>query len=161
MSKDLKEKYSIEQIYQMIDQVKVELAQFSYKQQHGRSGESYTDPYKEYTRLLNNLRSRKTRAKRKEIHNAQDKAYNEVLKIHQDEDEYGIRPVDERRYRATFKSGYIGAPVYVSYIRRMTGLSLMQMYVLQERTGLVPTPRIEEKDARADWKRRYDRGDIY
>jgi hypothetical protein len=159
--KDLREVYSLEEITQKLEEVKQELSKFEQKRQHGRAGESFDDPYKEYTRLLNNLRSRQARARRKEHFKRQDKAINKVLNIHQDEDEYGIRPVDERRYKATFKSGYIGEPVYRTYIKRMTGLNLMQMYILQERTGLKPTPVIKEAEAKADWKHRYETGDIY
>lgn len=146
-----------------LEELQQELAVLDTKRdrQHGRAGVGFDDPEKEKRRLWNNLVSRRSRLARRQTLQRHDEAVNKSLGLHQDEDEYGIKPVDERRYKATFKSGYIGAPVYVSYIRRMTGLNLMQMYVLQEKTGLIPTPRIREKDARADWKSRYERGDIY
>jgi len=159
--KDIRTQYTLDEILAKIKEVKSELANYSYDRQHGRAGESLDDPYQEYIRLLNNLRSRKTRARKKERLKEQDKVFNEVLNINTNEDEYGIRPIDERRYKATFKSGYIGAPVYRSYIKRMTGLNLKQMYILQERTGLIPTPSISKEEAEADWKKRYERGDIY
>jgi len=159
--KNITEKYNLEEIKQKVEELKIELAKYSYRQQHGRAGESLENPYEEYDRLLNNLRSRQTRARKKALEQKADKAYNEILDIHKDEDKYGIRPVDERRYKGTFKSGYIGAPVHRSYIKRMTGLNLMQMYILQEKTGLIPTPKIREAEAKADWKHRYETGDIY
>lgn len=158
---DLKEKYNLDEIKQMIEELKQKLAEYSYGRQHGRAGESYEDPYKEYRRLLNNLNSRQARARKREQIKQHDKAYNEILNIHQDEDEYGIKPVDERRYKACFKSYYIGAPIHPSYIKRMTGLNLKQMYILQEKTGLIPTPRISKEAADADWKKRWESGDIY
>lgn len=146
-----------------LEELQQELAALDTKRdrQHGRAGVGFDDPEKEKRRLWNNLVSRRSRLARRQALQRHDEAVNKSLGLHQNEDEYGIKPVDERRYKATFKSGYIGAPVYVSYIRRMTGLNLMQMYVLQEKTGLIPTPRIREEDARADWKSRYERGDIY
>lgn len=148
--------YTLEELQEELSKLNQQLGR-----QHGREGKGFDDPEKEKRRLWNNLVSRKSRLAKRQALERHDKAVNESLRLHQDEDEYGIKPVDERRYKATFKSGYIGAPVYVSYIRRMTGLNLMQMYVLQEKTGLVPTPRIREEDARADWKSRYEKGDIY
>lgn len=148
--------YTLEELQQELAELDKQLGR-----QHGREGKGFDDPEKEKRRLWNNLVSRRSRLARREALVRHDKAVNETLNLHQEEDEYGIKPVDERRYRAKFHSGYIGAPVYVSYIRRMTGLNLMQMYILQERTGLIPTPRIREEDARADWKRRYEQGDIY
>ena len=158
---DIHEKYTIEEIYDKINEVKKELEKYSYDRQHGRSGESYADPYKEYIRLMNNLRSRQARAKKRERLQREDQAYNRMLNINTDEDEHGIRPVDERRYKNCFKSYYIGAPIYRSYIKRMTGLNLKQMYILQERTGYIPTPPIKKAEADADWKQRYETGDIY
>jgi hypothetical protein len=159
--KDLKDQYSLKEITAMLEDVKQKLAQYSYGRQHGRAGESYADPYKEYARLSNNLKSRQARARKREHIKSNNKIYNEILNIHQDEDKYGIKPVDERRYRNTFKSYYIGAPNPRDYIKRMTGLSLKQMYILQERTGLIPTPRITKAEADADWEKRWASGDIY
>lgn len=159
--KDLRQKHNLEEINKMLEVVKQELAQFTYGRQHGRAGVPLDDPYDEYERLQNNLNSRKARARRKEHIKRQDKVFNEVLNIHQDEDEYGISSRDERRYKAKFKSGYIGAPVYVKYIMMMTGLKLFQIYQLQERTGLIPTPRVTKEQADADYKHRWETGDMY
>lgn len=159
--KDLKQIYNLEEITKMLEEVKLELSKLQGPRHHGRSGVAYEDPYKEYERLLNNLRSRQTRARKREIIKRQDKVFNEVLNIHQDEDEFGISPRDERRYRAKFKSGYIGAPVHVKYIMMMTGLKLFQIYQLQERTGLIPTPRITKEQADANYKHCWETGDIY
>lgn len=158
---DIRKKYTPEQIHSMLENVRKELSTYNYTRQHGRAGVQSEDEYDEYLRLNNNLVSRKARAKRKMLEQKAEQVFEESLGLKRDEDLYGIRPVDERRYRATFKSGYIGAPVYVSYIKRMTGLNLKQMYILQERTGLIPTPRIKQSTADADWKARYERGDIY
>lgn len=158
---DIRKKYTPEQIHSMLEKVKQELAEFNYSRQHGRTGVKFNDEYDEYVRLNNNLISRKARAKRKHLEQKAERVFEESLGLNRDEDAYGIRPVDERRYKATFKSGYIGAPVSVAYIKRMTGLNLKQMYILQERTGLIPTPRIKQSVADADWKARYERGDIY
>lgn len=159
--KDLRQIYNLKEINKKLEEVKQQLAEFSYGRQHGRAGVALDDPYDEYERLLNNLRSRQTRARRKEHIKCQDKVFNEILNIHQDEDEFGISPRDERRYKAKFKSGYIGAPVYVKYIMMMTGLKLFQIYQLQERTGLIPTPRVTKEQADADYKHRWETGDMY
>jgi hypothetical protein len=146
-----------------IEEIKAELAEFdkTYDRQHGRTGVELDDPEAEKRRLWNNLVSRRSRKARKEAHQRHDKAVREALHLHDGEDEWGIAPVDERRYRSKFKSGYIGAPVKVEYIRRMTGLKLFQMYQLQERTGLIPTPRITKEQADADYQRCIRTGDIY
>jgi hypothetical protein len=158
---DIREQYTVEEILIKTEEVKKELEKYSYDRQHGRSGKSCDDPYEEYIRLLNNLRSRQARARKKERIQHEEKTYKEMLNINTEEDEFGIRPVDERRYKACFKSYYIGAPIERSYIKRMTGLNLKQMYILQERTGFVPTPPIKKAEADADWKQRYETGDIY
>lgn len=129
--------------------------------QHGRAGTSSSDSEKDRVRLLNNLNSRLSRMAKREIEKSQEQTYREVLGLNNDADEYGIRPVDERRYRACFRSGYIGEPVERVYVKRMTGLSLNQIRVLQERTGLIPVPAVTAKEANADEKRRYETGDIY
>ena len=146
-----------------LEELQAEIAKLDEQlgRQHGREGQKFSDPEKEKRRLWNNLVSRRSRLARKTLQQHQDKSYNEILNICQDEDEYGISPKDERRYRAKFKSGYIGAPVPVEYIQRMTGLKLFQIYQLQERTGLIPTPRITKEKADANYKHCIETGDIY
>ena len=159
--KDLREKYDLTQINEMLKEVKQKLAELDPSRQHGRAGKECDDPYQEYTRLKNNYDSRVSRAKKKALEKQQDKTFNEIYGINTDEDEYGIRPVDERRYKRCFHSGYIGAPVYRDYVKRMTGLSLKQIAILQKRTGLIPVPAVEDAEADADEKRRWETGDIY
>lgn len=129
--------------------------------QHGRAGISSKDSEKERVRLLNNLNSRLSRMVRREIEKSREKTYREILGLNDDADEYGIKPVDERRYRACFKSGYIGEPVELLYIKRMTGLTLKQIEIMQERTGLIPVPAVTKTQADADERRRYETGDYY
>ena len=146
-----------------LEELKQELAKLDEQlgRQHGREGHKFDDPEKEKRRLWNNLVSRRSRLLRRNLKKHQDEQVNKILNIHQDEDEYGISPRDERRYRSKFKSGYIGAPVYVKYIMMMTGLKLFQIYQLQERTGLIPTPRITKEEADANYKYCYETGDMY
>lgn len=146
-----------------IEELRLLLAEMDKKigRQHGKSGITYDDPAKEKDRLWNNYSSRLSRERRKNIEKAQEKTFLEAHNIKCDEDEFGIRPVDERRYKACFHSGYIGAPVYRDYVRRMTGLNLKQICILQKRTGLIPVPAVEDAEADKDWKERYERGDIY
>ena len=129
--------------------------------QHGILGKAFSNDEEEYRRLYNNYHSRKSRKVRKDIEKKQEKTYMELHGINNDEDEFGIRPVDERRYKACFHSGYIDAPVYRSYVKRMTGLSLKQISILQKRTGLIPVPPVGDKEADIDEQRRYETGDIY
>lgn len=134
-----------------------------HKRQHGKKGESSNNILEEIVRLTNNIASIKTRNKNKELDKQRDKVYKESLGYTKEDetDKYGIKPVDERRYIKCFKSGYINAPVYRKYIKRMTGLSLNQMFVLQERTGYIPTPKITLTEAKKNEQELYDRGDIY
>lgn len=155
MKKSYKD-YTLEEIREEILQLDKQLGR-----QHGKEGTAFSDYEKEKRRLWNNLVSRRSRLSRRQLQKHQDEKFNEILNIHQDEDEFGISPKDERRYRAKFKSGYIGAPVYVKYIMMMTGLKLFQIYQLQERTGLIPTPRITKEQADANYKYCYETGDMY
>ena len=52
--KDLRQIYNLEEINKKIEEVKRQLAEFSYGRQHGRAGVVLDDPYDEYERLLNN-----------------------------------------------------------------------------------------------------------
>lgn len=129
--------------------------------QHGILGKAFSSDEEEYRRLYNNYHSRKSRHSKKEIEKRQEKTYMEMHGINNDEDEFGIRPVDERRYKGCFHSGYIGEPVKRSYVKRMTGLSLKQINIMQKRTGLYPVPPVGDKEADIDEQRRYETGDIY
>jgi hypothetical protein len=160
MEKAMKENTKYENA--TIESIKAELEELdkALGRQHGRAGKTFDDPEKEKRRLWNNLQSRKSRNNRREIEKKREKSYRESLGIVDDEDEYGIRPIDERRYIACFHSGYIDAPVYRKYVQRMTGLSLKQVYLLQQETGLKPYPAVTEKVADKDQKIR-DREGIY
>lgn len=159
---DLRKKYTLEQCLLELEKAREEIQRLNPKRQHGRSGKEYDDPYDELQRLRNNIASRISRAGRRELEKKQEAHFRTTWGIQaEDADEYGIRPVDERRYIRCFKSGYIDAPVSRKYIKMMSGISLKQMYILQERTGLIPTPRITMEEANIDEKRRYETGDIY
>lgn len=134
------------------------------KRQHGkeRIKKEYASEEEEYKNLYNNWSSRESRKRKRALEKSQDKVFAATWGcMAEDADEYGIRPVDERKYIGCFKSGYIGDPVKVSYIKRMTGLSLKQINVLQQRTGYMPTPPVTDKVANDDEMRRYETGDIY
>ena len=146
--------YTLEEIQAELDELDKQLGR-----QHGRTGVKYDDVEKEKKRLWNNLQSRKSRNLKQTIENEKDKAVNEILKIHEDEDEFGIRPVDERRYTKCFHSGYIGETPERKYVQIMTGLTLKQINILQKRTGLVPNPAVNDSEADADEKRRWETGD--
>lgn len=119
--------------------------------QHGKLGKTCENEADDYKRLYNNYLSIKTRANRKKIEKAQDEAWSWWKQ--KDEDEYGIRPVDERRYKLCFTSYYKGLPIELSYVKRMTGCTLYQIWILQQRTGFIPSPPVTKKDALADQKR--------
>lgn len=124
--------------------------------QHGKKGKPCDNPEDEYKRLYNNYLSIKCRANTKQYHKRQDKLFEEYNNIYgrkEDADEFGIRPKDERMYKKCFKSYYSSAPVSLAYIRRMTALSLTQIYVLQKRTGYIPKPAVTKKDAKKDLER--------
>lgn len=144
-----------------IEKLKARQAELSasYKRRHGKQGVECTSLWEEYKRLYNNVHSQESRLRKRNLEKHQEKQFRE--RYHPDEDEYGIRPVDERKYIKCFKSGYIGEPVTRVYVRRMTGLSLKQIAILQERTGYVPVPAVGMAEAEADEKRRWETGDIY
>ena len=148
--------YTLEEIIAELDALDAELGR-----QHGREGQKYSDPEKEKRRLWNNLVSRRSRNARKEYQKRQDDAYKEILKLASDADEYGIRPIDERRYVHTFHSGFQGEIPERSYVMRMTGLTLNQIRILQKRTNLSPNPPVSDTEASADEKRRERTGDYY
>jgi len=118
----------------------------------GRQGKVLDDPILEAKRLKMNESARKYKARQKEL---------DANTLPTDEDEYGIRPVDERRYIKCFHSGWIGQTTELAYVRRMTGLSLYQIYILQERTGEIPKPAVSLASAKSDKKYREDYGETY
>lgn len=157
MTEEKKKKYkdyTLEEIITELDELDKQLGR-----QHGRMGIKCEDSEKEKKRLWNNLQSRKSRMLKQKIEKERDKHVNEILKLHEDEDEFGIRPVDERRYTKCFHSGYIGETPERKYVQIMTGLSLKQINILQKRTGLVPNPAVNDSEADADEKRRWETGD--
>lgn len=151
-----KDDYTLEELRALIAEMDESIGR-----QHGKSGKIFEDEEKEKNRLWNNYCSRKSRERRRKVEKDQEKSFMEAHGLSADEDEYGIRPVDERRYIRCFHSGYIDAPVYRKYVQRMTGLSLKQICILQKRTGLIPVPAVGDAEAEKDWKERYERGDIY
>lgn len=134
----------------------------SRKRQHGKARKVFQTEEEEYKQLYNNWASRESRRRKRELEKSQEESFKKSWGIYADDaDEFGITPKDERKYKGCFHSGYIGEPVKVSYIRRMTGLTLKQISVLQKRTGLMPTPPVTDKAANEDEQRRYETGDIY
>ena len=122
----------------------------------GRQGKVLDDPILEAKRLKMNEAARRYKARQKQLAKELDASVRSS-----DEDEHGIRPVDERRYIKCFHSGWIGQTTELAYVRRMTGLSLYQIYILQERTGEIPTPAVSLASAKSDKKYREEYGEMY
>ena len=157
--KEMNKKYetaTIESIQMELDELNKGMTR-----RHGRAPKHEDDPELEKKKRWSNLQSRKSRHARKDIETRREKANQKYLGITEDEDEHGIRPVDERSYKQCFHSGYIDAPVYLRYVKMMTGLSLKQIAVLQKRTGLIPTPKVDDAEAEADFQKRWLAGDVY
>lgn len=150
--------YTLEELQEEIARLDKQLGR-----QHGREGQKFSDPEKEKRRLWNNLVSRRSRLARRELQKSQDESYNKILNLYQcdDADEWGIRPVDERRYKSKFHSGYIGEPVKLKFVMSTTGLRPFQIYQLQLRTGLIPTPEVTKEQADANYAYCVRTGDIY
>lgn len=112
----------------------------------------------EERRKRNNESARKYKAKVREM-----ASHVDTFGLNPDKicDKHGISPFDQRRYIHCFHSGWIGADVKLAYVKRMTGLSLLQIAILQERTGLLPVPVVTKQVARKDQRRRELLGDIY
>lgn len=146
-----------------LEDIKKELSELDSQlgRQHGRIGQISDCDEKELKRLYNNLKSRQSRARKRELEKKRELTYREVLNLPNDADEYGIRPVDRRRYIACFKSTPIGCITERVYVKRMTGLSKNQIFILQKETGLLPVPAVTESEAVADEKRRWETGDYY
>lgn len=154
--------FTPEELKAKIDKILAELNELDEKlgRQHGKRGQTFKGyTIEEYTRLNNNLISRKARARRKDLEAHQDRYIKQLYQGADDADQWGIRPRERRIYAKCFKSAPIGSNVELAYIKRMTGLSLMQIYILQQQTGKIPTPAVSPKVAKADQKRRWERGD--
>lgn len=132
---------------------------YGYDRQHGKKGISLDDLAKDTRRLMFNEASRRHRKKVRDIDEYTDEEFKRFYGIV--EDKYGIRPVDERRYKACFKSAPIGSRVQRSYVKMMTGLSLKQMLIMQQRTKLIPHPPVSDKEAADEEKLKYETGDYY
>lgn len=130
-------------------------------QRHGRLGQvklkadGTVDEVAEKKRLYQNQKSREARARKKELAKAQDEFFMKPENIC---DEWGISPKDEQRYVRCCSNVYFHE---LSYVKMRTGLSLKQISVLQDRTGLYPVPPVDKRKADEDYKRRYELGDIY
>ena len=131
----------------------------NYTRRHGRKAKVFATPEEEYKQLYNNVSSIKSRNARKEMEARADKSYVEKYGFGADDaDIYGITPKDRRRYEAKFKNCPHGSRVTLEYLRRMTGLTLKQVYILQEQTGLIPYPKVSKIEADKDQKYRDDNG---
>ena len=130
-----------------------------YPRQHVLKAATFDNTPEGYRRLYNNVKSIQSRQRLRDREAEQDKSFVQRYGFGNDKaDEYGITPTDERRYRAKFKNSPYGGLVELEYLRRMTGLSLKQVYILQQRTGLYPTPRVTKTAAQADQKHRDELG---
>ena len=129
------------------------------QRQHGRKGNQFEDPKAEWKRLYNNIASIESRNRRKEYQERQDKSFAETYGFGADDaDKFGIRPWQRRMYTKLFKSCPYGSIVQLSYVKRMTALTLDQIYALQQETGLLAHPCVSAKQAKADKKYRDDNG---
>lgn len=130
-------------------------------QRHGRIGQVKLNPdgtvneAAERKRLYQNQKSREARARKKLLAQNFD---NMVTDPQNRCDKWGITPKDEARYIRCCSSSLYNS---LDYVKMRTGLSLKQISVLQEKTNLYPVPPVDKRKADADYKRRYERGDIY
>lgn len=106
------------------------------KKKPGRVGKPKDDPIAEAKRLIANQKSREAKAKKRQFLKQQGEI--RLGNFDNMEDNDGIRPVDERRYKQCFTAGYIGIPVPKEYVKRMTGLTDKQIDILAKRTKLKP-----------------------
>lgn len=148
---------SLEELRKLMSELDSKLTQ-----QHGRKGTVAETEEQERKRLWNNYKQRLYKQSVKDRAKREDEAFD-VWDGNPDRkpDEYGITPIDERRYKNCFRSYYIGFPIEVDYIKRMTGLTIAQIFELQSRTGYKPTPEITKSQAERDRKYRELTGDIY
>lgn len=130
-------------------------------QRHGRLGQvklkadGTVDEVAEAKRLYQNQKSREARARRKLLAKSID---DMVINPDNVCDKWGINKKDEARYIRCCSSSIYNT---LSYVKMRTGLTLKQLSVLQERTGLKTVPPVDRKKADLDFKRRWERGDIY
>jgi len=112
---------------QTIEEVLAELKKLEPTRQHGRKGESLSDLTAELKRLKNNLASRLCRARMKEAGKPTSK---QAVK----ENDHGITDADLRR----FKQCYVYESILptLSYIKRMTGLTDVQIQYCCKKTKL-------------------------
>jgi len=133
----------------------------SYTRQHGRKAAPIENTPEGYKRLYKNVKSIKSRNKRKKIEAEREQSYVERFGFGNDDaDINGITAKDRRRYNAKFANCPHGAVVELDYLRRMTGLTLKQIFILQNETGKYPYPAVTEKAANKDQAYR-DKEGIY
>lgn len=132
-----------------------------YERQHGRKLILPEDRKEAYDKLYKAVKSIESRNRRKDYDNRREQSFVEKYGFGNDDaDINGITPKDRRRYLAKFKNCPIGAKVELAYMQMMTGLSLHQIWILQNETGLKPYPAVTEKAANKDQEVR-DRNGIY
>ena len=125
------------------------LAQYS--RRHGRTAKLSTDPEERYKQLYKNVKSIESRMRSRKLEQKAAKSFVEKFGFGNDDaDIYGITSKDRRRYIAKFKNCPYGSRVQLDYVRRMTGLTLNQIYILQNETGKYPYPPVTKKAAAKD-----------
>lgn len=154
IKKKLKDKPTFEELLKRYEELTG-----GYTRQHGRKAAKIENTPEGYERLYKNVKSIESRNRRKELDKARDQSFVERYGFGNDDaDANGITAKDRRRYNAKFKNCPKGSKVELEYLRRMTGLNLFQIYVLQQETGLLPYPAVTEKAAKAEQKFREDNG---
>ena len=132
-----------------------------YSRQHGRKAKLSDDPEIRYKQIYKNVKSILSRNKVKKLEADREKSYVEKFGFGNDDaDANGITAKDRRRYNAKFANCPHGAVVELDYLRRMTGLTLKQIFILQNETGKYPYPAVTEKAANKDQAYR-DKEGIY
>lgn len=130
-----------------------------YSRQHGRKAKLSDDPEIRYKQIYKNVKSILSRNKVKKLEADREKSYVEKFGFGNDDaDANGITAKDRRRYIAKFKNCPYGAVVELDYLKRMTGLTLKQIYILQKETGKYPKPAVTEKAANKDQAYRDEEG---
>lgn len=128
--------------------------------QHGRAGKKFDNPEQERVRLMNNISSMLSRLIRRQLDKKKDDYQWWITSDDKKCDEHGISPYDQRVY-TNFIKHYQGLRVPRNEVKGRTGLTLKQIAILQERTGLKPYPEVTMKEAEEDMQRRIETGDIY
>ena len=135
--------------------------EISVSKKRGPKEKVLSDPIAEATRQRANESARRYKAKKRALEKQTDDAFLLSLPPDLIEDKDGIRPIDARRYIKCFHSGWIGADDELKYVKIMTGLSLKQIFIMQQRTGLLPVPAVSQRSAEKDQKLREITGNIY